>query len=122
MSVRKIIQLDEENGRRTCALRGLRADYGKVIFEQDGMTLELDEPMDIVAGKTYTVQLPHTVKVEKGVILSTIPKDLLPLITSAFMPPTLSVGIYDDIHVTFKAKESGTIKKVLKLHMLELSV
>jgi len=122
MTVRKIFLTDEENGRRACALRGLRADFGPISFEQDGMVLELDAPMEITAGKVYNIQLPHTVKVDKGVLLSTVPKELLPLITNAFIPPTLSVGTHDNIHVTFKAKESGTIKKVLKLHMLELSV
>lgn len=122
MTVRKIFLTGVEDGKRACALRGLRADFGTVSFAQDGMILELDEPMEVVAGKSYTVQLPHTVKVDKGVMLCSIPNETLSLISSAFIPPTLSVGTYDDIHVSIKVKNSGTVKKLLKLHMLELSV
>jgi hypothetical protein len=122
MSVRKFLARNEVEGRSRLRLLGVSADFGKLSFEPDGVNLELDEPMDIEKGKTYTVAIPHTVKVDKGVLLATIPTELRPLITNVFMCPTFSLGIHDDITVTFKAKESATISKVLKLHVLELNV
>lgn len=122
MTVRKFLARTVEEGKQRMRILGCTVDYGNFHFEPDGVILELDEPMVVEKGKSYIVHLPHTVKLDKGMVVCGIPKSTLMLVSNAFIPPTISLGIHDDIAVSFKAKESGEIKDILKLHLLELSV
>lgn len=122
MTVRLIPRSDPETARRRALLLGVVTDYGKVVYEQDGLVLCADEPIECKQGKIVIIPIPHTIKVAKGVLLLSIPYETMECLEAVTAPTTLSVGQYDSLSIRVKAKKDCTITKLLKLHILELSV
>jgi hypothetical protein len=119
LSIRKIILTGFEDASRICLLRGLAITEGEVSYTKDSAILH--HPLQLDKGRVYTIELPHFIKVDKGVILVALHDEILPFLSSALFPTTLSVGYNGRITVNLKARESGLVDRILKLHMVELS-
>lgn len=120
MSVRKITSTAAEHAKRICLHRGLVVNDGHVSYDKDGVVVYLSESMNIDKGKNYSIELPHNINVLGGVVLVSIPPDVAAVMSTYSIPTTLSTGAHK-LKIHFKAAESATLDKIVKLHMLELN-